>query len=411
MCKSGRSRRRWRAARPAALLSIAAGVVGACASPLGSVHDTFRHPEFPQRTASASTYPWVSPDAPSAVKVSAADGVRQALVFGDVIVLVDRLRDMPHRPVGASGVRVRGVDQNGDVLFTGPALAAEAAASDSARLSLLGSGSQTRIAFTYHKTRDGVRATCVDLYDPASRGHVRPVTVRLPTDEPLEWAGDRAIQGAIRPSDGPVTILDADGTLASWHRPGWQPVAATGDVVVDARRGGNDYQQGFQVVDRRTKRVLWSRPGQVVYAVSDRAVIAGRTRRFTLSDLRTGRAVARGHDPLPNGGLPATADGTRQHGDLILKYGFAGSLRHRWVHGGWDVGYYAIWQDNLYGFQGTGNSAVDHPMALWIPPSGTPHRFPVTGDAAPLGVTPDGHAVALTGNFRKHDVVILPLRH
>ncbi|WP_329261168.1 hypothetical protein OG417_25785 [Actinoallomurus sp. NBC_01490] len=404
-----------RAARPAVALTLIAGLGGACAdlpggAPPAGWDDAFRHPELPERTAPAGTYPWVEPDDPSAVKVSVAGGLMNAVVVGDVIVVADRVEGVPAGSTGALGVRVRGVDPEGHTLFTGPVLAAESGLSDGPGLHLLGDGPGLRVAFSYHKTGPGGRLTYVDIYDPSARGHVRPRTVRLPTDEQLEWAGDTAFQGALLDDGGPITILDADGTLSPWHRPGWSPVAATGDVVVDAHRSDDSRHQGFEVVDRRTGRVLWSGRGQTVYAVSTRAVIAGHTRRLMLSDLRTGEVLARGDDPLSSGGTPSDADGTRQQGDLITTWEVAGSTRHRWVHGGWNVGYYAIWQGDLYGFQNPGNPMDDDPMALWIPPTGVPHRFPVTGKAAPLGVTTDGHAVALTGTFRGHALYVLPLR-
>jgi hypothetical protein len=80
------------------------------------------------------------------------------------------------------------------------------------------------------------------------------------------------------------------------------------------------------------------------------------------------------------------------------------------VHGGWNIGYYAIWQDNLYGFQSPEHPFDKNPMGLWIPPTGTPAKFPVTGHAAPLGVTTDGHAIALTGTFRDRALYALPPR-
>jgi hypothetical protein len=391
-------------------LTLIAGVGGACVAPPGGPDDAFRHPEFPDRTAPASTYPWVEPDAPSAVKVSAADGFVNAIVVGDVIILADRVKSVPTGSTGALGVRVRGVDSKGHILFTGPTVAAESGQSERPGLHLLGDGPRVRVAFSYHKTGPSGRLTYVDIYDPAARGRVHPTTVRFPTDEQLEWAGDTAFQGALLDDGGPITILDAGGTLSPWHRPGWSPVAATGDVVVDAQRSNDSRHQGFEVVDRRTRRVLWSGRGQTVYAVSTRAIIAGHTRRLVLSDLRTGAVIARGNDPLPRGGTPANANDTRQRGDLITTWQAAGSTRHRWVHGGWNVGYYAIWKDNLYGFQTPGNPMDDNPMALWIPPTGVPHKFPVTGHAAPLGVTTDGHAVALTGTFRDRALYVIPLR-
>lgn len=101
--------------------------------------------------------------------------------------------------------------------------------SDSLRL--LGDGRRVRVAFGYHQSGPSGRLAYVDICDPAARGDIRPQTVRLPTDEKLEWAGGTAGQGALRDHDGPITILDADGTLSPWHRPGWRPVAATADVV------------------------------------------------------------------------------------------------------------------------------------------------------------------------------------
>jgi hypothetical protein len=391
-------------------LALIVGVGGACVAPPGGLDDAFRHPELPDRTAPAGTYPWVEPDHPAAVKVS-ANGYLNALVVGDVIVVTDRVKAVATGSTGALGVRVRGVDSKGRTLFTGPALAAESGLSDGPGLHLLGDGGRVRVAFAYHKTGPSGRLSYVDIYDPAARGHVQPRTVRFPTDEQLEWAAGTAIQGALLDDGGPITILDADGTLSPWHRRGWLPVAATRDAVVDAHRSNDSRHQGFQVIDRRTRRLLWSGRGQTVYAVSTQAVIAGHTRRLVLSDLHTGDVIARGHDPLPMGGTHANADGTRQHGDLITTWQVAGSTRHRWVHGGWNVGYYAIWKDNLYGFQTPGNPMDDNPMALWIPPTGTPHKFPVTGHAAPLGVTTDGHAVILTGTFRHNDLYIVPLRH
>jgi hypothetical protein len=226
----------------------------------------------------------------------------------------------------------------------------------------------------------------------------------------LEWAAGTAVQGALHEHDGPITILDADGTLSPWRRPGRLPVAATSDVVVDAHRSMDSRKRGFQVLDRRTRRVLWSRRRQTVYAVSPQAIIAGHTRRLRLYDLRTGKVIARSNDPLPRGGTTACADDTRHHGDLLMTWQVAASTRHRWVHGGWNIGYYVIWQDNLYGFQSPEHPFDKNPMALWIPPTGTPARFPVTGHAAPLGVTTDGHAIALTGTFRDRALYALPPR-
>ncbi|GAA4490397.1 hypothetical protein GCM10023191_022510 [Actinoallomurus oryzae] len=354
-----------RAARPAVALTLIAGLGGACApggAPQAGWDDAFRHPELPERTAPAGTYPWVEPDDPSAVKVSVAGGLMNAVVVGDVIVVADRVKGVPAGSTGALGVRVREADPEGHTLFTGPVLAAESGRSDGPGLHLLGDGPRLRVAFSYHKTGPGGRLTYVDIYDPSARGHVRPRTVRLPTDERLEWAGDTAFQGAVLNDGGPITILDADGTLSPWHRPGWLPVAATGDAVVDAHRGNDSRHQGFEVVDRRTGRVLWSGRGQTVYAVSARAIIAGHTRRLVLSDLRTGKVLARGNDPLSSGGTPSDADGTRQQGDLITTWQVAGSTRHRWVHGGWNAGYYAIWKDNLYGLPLSGPASRSQPV-------------------------------------------------
>lgn len=303
------------------------------------------------------------------------------------------------------------MDPEGHTLFTGPVLAAESGLSDGPGLHLLGDGPGLRVAFSYHKTGPGGRLTYVDIYDPSARGHVRPRTVRLPTDEQLEWAGDTAFQGALLDDGGPITILDADGTLSPWHRPGWSPVAATGDVVVDAHRSDDE-------AGTRGSRSSTAVPAGCCGPGAARPSTPcppgpsspGTPMRLMLSDLRTGEVLARGDDPLSSGGTPSDADGTRQQGDLITTWEVAGSTRHRWVHGGWNVGYYAIWQGDLYGFQNPGNPMDDDPMALWIPPTGVPHRFPVTGKAAPLGVTTDGHAVALTGTFRGHALYVLPLR-
>jgi hypothetical protein len=379
--------------------------VGACAHPPGGLDDAFRHPEFPDRTAPAGTYPWAEPNDPAAVRISPPDKFRDALVVGDVIVVSERVGPAPRI------IRVRGVDPKGRVLFTGPAVAVEPGQSDSPGLHLLGDPGQVRVAFAYHKTGPGGRLAYADIYDLTARGQVKPHTVRLPTDDRLEWAGSTAIQGALRDDGGRITILDADGTLSPWDRPGWLPVAATADVVVDAHRGNDSRKQGFEVVDRRTRRVLWSSPGETVYAVSTKAIIAGHTRAFRLLDLHTGTVIAHSTEPLSQGGTWSGADGTRQQGDLLMTSEVVGNTRHRWVHGGWNAGHYAIWKDNVYGFQDPENSADDNPMALWIPPSGTPYRFPVTGHAAPLGVTTDGHAIALTGSFRDRALYVIPLRH
>jgi hypothetical protein len=287
--------------------------------------DVFRDPELPERMVPAGTYPWAEPDDPSAVKLSPANGFLDVLVVGDVIVMTERVTEVSIRRPSAVGVRVRAVDREGNLLFTGPALAAESGVSDGPHLRLLGDGRRVRVAFSYHKTGPSGRLAYVDIYDPAARGHVRPQTVRLPTDEQLEWA-------------------------------------------------------------------------------------AGHTRRLRLYDLRTGKVIARSNDPLPQGGTTACADYTRQHEDLLMTWQIAASTRHRWVHGGWNIGYYAIWQGDLYGFPSPENPFNKNPMALWIPPTGTPAKFPVTGHAAPLGVTTDGHAIALTGTFRDRALYVLPPR-
>jgi hypothetical protein len=214
-------------------------------------------------------------------------------------------------------------------------VAAESGLSDGPCLRLLGDGRRVRVAFSYHKTGPSGRLAYVDIYDPAARGNVRPQTVRLPTDDQLEWAAGTAVQGGLHEHDAPITILDADGTLSPWRRPGRLPVAATSDVVVDAHRGMDSRKRGFQVLDRRTRRVLWSRRRQTVYAVSPQAIIAGHTRWLRLYDLRTGKVIARSNDPA---------------------------------------------------------------------------KFPVTGHAAPLGVTTDGHAIALTGTFSDRALYALPPR-
>ena len=371
--------------------------------------DVFRHPELPERMAPADVYPWAEPDDPSAVTLCPANGFLDALVVGDVIVMIERVSEASTRRPSAVGMRVRGVDREGNRLFTRPAVAAERGMSDMPRLRLLGDGQRVRVAFSYHQSGPSRRLAYVDIYDPAARGDVRPQTVRLPTDGKLEWVGGTAVQGGLSDHGGPITILDADGTLSPWHRPGWRPVAATADVVVDADRN-DDVGRGFQVLDRRTRRVLWSRRRQNVYAVSTHAIIAGRSRRLRLYDLTTGRVIARSNDALPQGGTPTGADGTRQHGDLLMAMDVAASTRHRWVHGGWNIGYYAIWQDDLYGFEPPEHPYEKNPMALWIPPTGTPAKFPVTGHAAPLGVTTDGHAIALTGTFRDRALYALSPR-
>jgi hypothetical protein len=372
--------------------------------------DVIRDPELPERMAPAGTYPWAEPDDPSAVKLCPASKFLDALVVGDVIVMTERATEASTREPSAVGVRVRAVDREGNRLFTGQTLAAESGVSDGPRLRLLGDGRRVRVAFSYHKTGLSGRLAYVDIYDPAARGHVRPQTVRLPTDEQLEWAAGTAVQGGLHEHDGPITILDADGTLSPWHRPGWLPVAATSDVVVDAYHSMDSRKRGFQVLDRRTRRVLWSRRRQTVYAVSPQAIIAGHTRRLRLYDLRTGKVIARSNDPLPQGGTTACADDTRHHGDLLMTWQVAASTRHRWVHGGWNIGYYVIWQGDLYGFQSPERPFDKNPMALWIPPTGTPAKFPVTGHTAPLGVTTDGHAIALTGTFRDRALYVLPPR-
>ena len=111
--------------------------------------DVFRHPELPERMAPAGTYPWVEPDDPSAVKVSPANGFLNALVVGDVIVMTERVTEASTRRPSAVGVRVRGVDREGSLLFTGPAVAAESGLSNGRRLCLLGDGQRVRVAFSY----------------------------------------------------------------------------------------------------------------------------------------------------------------------------------------------------------------------------------------------------------------------
>ncbi|GAB3964634.1 hypothetical protein GCM10029978_025560 [Actinoallomurus acanthiterrae] len=392
---------------PVVALTLIVGYLGF--GPLRSLRDLFRHPEFPDRTAPASTYPWVEPDHPSAVEVAPPDGFLDALVVDDVIVMTERTTDVPGR-TGARGLRVRGVDPKGRTLFTGRTWPADSGRWPGPGLRLLGEGRRTRVAFTNQGIDPGGRSAYVDIYDPAARGDVQPQTVRFPTDEELQWAGGTAIQVTAGIQDGPSTILDADGMVSPWHRSGRRPVAATGDVVVDVHRSEDGDEEGFQVVDRRTRRVLWSRRGQTVYAVSTHAVIAGRTRRLRLYDLKTGKVVARSRDPLAQGGTTSSADITRRYGDVLMTWQVAGSTRHRWVHGGWNVGDYAIWQDDVYGFQSPENPFDENPMALWIPPDGTPAKFPVSGRAAPLGVTTDGLAVALTGTFRDRALYVLPLR-
>jgi hypothetical protein len=391
------------------VITLITGACGACTG--APLRDGFRHPEFPEHTAPADAYPWAEPDDPSAVKVSPAGGFLDALVVGDAIVMTERAPEASTRQPPAVGVRVRGVDRRGNELFAGPAVAAESGVSDGPRLRLLGEGRRVRVAFAYHKTGPGGRLAYVDIYDPAARGQVRPQTVRLPTDEQLEWAGSTAIQGALRDHGGPITILNADGRLSQWRRPGWRPLAATDDIVVDTQQRDDGDEQGFQVTDRRTRRTLWSGRGEIVYAVSTQAIISGRTRRLRLRDLHTGKVIARSNDPLPQGGTPSSADGTWQHDDLLTNWQVAGSTHHRWVHGGWNVGHYAVWRDNLYGFQDPGHPFIKNPVALWIPSGGTPAKVPITGRASPLGVTTDGHAVALTGDFRDRGLYVLPLRH
>lgn len=401
-----------RATRSALIGGFAAWMLGACASPFPP--DAYRRPTLPERMAPASTYPWVAPDDQAAVRLPPEGGVATALVLGDLIVMVEKARGVTGNPSGIP-VRVRGLNASGRTLFTGPPLVAESGLSDVPHLALLYDGQRIRIAYSYHKTGPKGRLAYVDLYDPAARGDVRPVTVRMPSDDQLEWAAGTAIQGALGHGPRPITILDADGTLTRWTRPGRQPIAATNDLVVEQRGDRNDFTQGFEVVDRHTDRVVWSSGSRIgarasVYAVSSSAIVAGRTRHLKLLDLRTGKILARGNDPLPMGGTTSTADGTQEHGELLTCYSAAADVGRRWVHGGWGISYYAVWRGNLYGFDPPGLPFEKHPMALWISPDGTPHRFPVAGDAAPLGVTADGHAVVLAGNYRDSALYIVPLR-
>src|SRR3954469_11001753 len=135
--------------------------------------DAFRHPELPERMAPAGVYPWAEPDDPSAVTLCPANKFLDALVVGDVVVMTERVPEASTRRPSAVGVRVCGVDREGSLLFTGPALAAESGLSDWPRLRLLDDGQRVRVAFSYHQTGPSGRLAYVDIYDPAARGHVR----------------------------------------------------------------------------------------------------------------------------------------------------------------------------------------------------------------------------------------------